>query len=185
MKRAMIALLLLTIAAQGQQMSLPPQKSLPPSMPGTVTLTLGEYNRLLDLAARKPKPPEAAPLPYVLSRAAFRLRVEDESMIGTVEISGDVLQKGLTKVPLTTGLTIVEAQQSQKPLPLLQELSTHVAVVGGPGAFSVSLSVASALTVDAGRASFSLIIPAAASSTLSLDIPGNHADARVEPGLIT
>jgi len=185
MKRAMIALLLLTIAAQGQQMSLPPQKTLPPSMPGTVTLTLGEYNRLLDLAARKPKPPEAAPLPYVLSRAAFRLRVEDESMIGTVEISGDVLQKGLTKVPLTTGLTIVEAQQSQKPLPLLQELSTHVAVVGGPGAFSVSLSVASALTVDAGRASFSLIIPAAASSTLSLDIPGNHADARVEPGLIT
>ncbi|HKP84744.1 MAG TPA: carboxypeptidase-like regulatory domain-containing protein [Blastocatellia bacterium] len=185
MKRTLITILLLTVAAQGQQMSLPPQKALPQSMPGTVTLTLSEYNRLLDLAARKPKVPEAAPLPFVLSRAAFRLRVESESMVGALDIGGDVLQKGPTKVPLTTGLTIVEAQQSQKPLPLLQEGPAHVAVVNGPGAFSVSLSVASALTVDAGRASFTLPVPAATSAVLSLDIPGNHADAHVEPGLIT
>lgn len=185
MRKAMIALLLLAIAAQGQQMSLPPQRTLPQSMPGTVTLTLGEYNRLLDLAARKPKSPEAAPLPVVLSRAAFNLRVENESMAGTLDIQGDVLQKGPTKVPIANGLTIVEAQQSQKPLPLLQEGSAHVAIINGPGAFSVSLNIASAITVDAGRASFALPVPAATSSVLRLDIPGNHTDAHVEPGLIT
>ncbi|MEN3336054.1 MAG: hypothetical protein V7641_5419 [Blastocatellia bacterium] len=185
MRKLVIAFTLLAIVAQGQERSLPPQKVVPQSSPGTVTLTLTEYNRLLDLIARKPKQPEAAPQPYVLSRAAFKLRLENESVVGALDIDGDVLQKGLTKVSLITGLTILEAQPSPKPLPLLQEGSTTAAVVDGPGAFAVSLSVASAVTVDAGRASFIVPVPAAASSVLSLDIPGNHADVHVEPGLIT
>jgi hypothetical protein len=150
-----------------------------------VTLTLAEYNRLLDLAAHKPKPAEAAPLPYVLSRAAFKLRLENDSVLGALDIEGDVLQKGLTLVPLTTGLTITEAQPTPKPLPLLQEGAATATVIDGPGAFAVSLNVASALTVDAGRATFTVPVPAAASSVISLDIPGNHADIHVEPGLIT
>jgi carboxypeptidase family protein len=185
MRKLVIAFLLLSVVARGQEMSLPPQKVLPQSLPGTVTLTLAEYNRLLDLAARKPKPTEAPPLPFVLSRAAFKLRVESGSLVGALDVAGDVLQKGPTKVPLATGLIILEAGQSQKPLPLVQEGSTHAAVVSGPGSFSISLSIASALAIDVGRASFTVPVPAATSSVLSLDIPGNYADVHIEPGLIT
>jgi len=45
--------------------------------------------------------------------------------------------------------------------------------------------VASALHVEAGRATLVLAVPAASSSVLSLELPGNHANVRVEPGLIT
>jgi len=158
---------------------------LPPSSAGTVTLSLAEYNRLVELAARKPTAPDTVPLSFALSRAVFKLRVVDRSLLGTVDIDGALLQKGSVKVPLTTGLTILEATQSGSPLPLLQEGSTHAAILNGPGAFSVSLNVASALTVEAGRASFVVPVPPASSSLLSLDLPGSHANVRIEPGLIT
>jgi hypothetical protein len=41
------------------------------------------------------------------------------------------------------------------------------------------------LTIDAGRASFVLPVPAAGSSILSLELPGNHANVHVEPGIVT
>ena len=184
MKRTLITVLLLSMMAYGQQRSLPPEKVLP-GPAGTVTLSLAEYNRLVELAARKPKPAEAAPLPFIMSRAAFNLRIEKESAVGALDIDGEVLQKGATKVPLVSALTILDARQSQKPLPLLREGATHFGVLSGPGSFSVSLNVAAALTVDAGRAVLTLPVPAAGSGLLTLDIPGSHADARIEPGLIT
>ena len=186
MKGSVILLLILSTAAYSQQRSLPFDAAAPsPGSAGTVTLSLAEYNRLSELATHKPKAPEAAPLPFVLSRAAFKLRVEDQSLIGAVDIDGALLGKGSVKVPLATGLTILEARQSGNPLPLLQEGTTHAAILNGPGSFSVSLNIASALTVEAGRASFVLPVPPASSSLLSLDLPGSHANVRVEPGLIT
>jgi hypothetical protein len=184
MKRALIAILVLTIAAQGQERSLP-QRTLTQSLPGTVTLSLAEYNRLLELVARQPKPLEAVPMPFVLSRAAFKLRVENTNVTGALDLSGEVLRKGPTKIPLTNGLMILEAQQAQKPLPLLQEGATHSAVINGPGAFAVSLNVATPLVEDTGRTSFTIPASAATSLTLNLDIPNNPADVQVEPGLIT
>jgi hypothetical protein len=181
----LIVILLTAIAVNGQQRNPSTDRSIPPGQPGTVTLSLAEYNRLMELAAKKPKPPETAPLPFILSRAAFKLRVENESLLGTLDIEGDVLRKGQTKVPLVTGLTILEAQQQQKPLPLLQDGTTHAAVLNGPGPFSITMSVASPITADAGRASFTIPVPAAGSSLLSLDLSGNHANVRIEPGLIT
>jgi hypothetical protein len=184
MKRALIAILVLTIAAQGQERSLP-QRTLTQSLPGTVTLSLAEYNRLLELGAHQPKPLEAVPLPFVLSRATFKLRVESTNITGSLELNGEVLRKGPTKVPLTSGLMILDAQQSQKPMPLLQEGAAHSTIINGPGAFAVSLNIAAPLTEDTGRASFTIPASAATSSTLSLDIPGNPADVQIEPGLIT
>src|SRR5207247_99398 len=73
--------------------------------------------RLTELAARKPKANDAAPLPFVLSTASFKLRVEDSSLTGTVDIAGNVLDKGFVKVPLTTGLTLLEARQANNALP--------------------------------------------------------------------
>jgi Carboxypeptidase regulatory-like domain len=186
MKRTIILILALTMPTYGQQRNSTIDVALPaPGSAGTVTLLLTEYNRLVELAARKTKTPDVAPLPFVLSRAAFKLRVEDQSLLGTVDLDGALLQKGSVKVPLTTGLTILEAKQSGNPLPLLQEGSTHAAILSGPGPFAASLNVASALTIEAGRASFIVPVPAASSSVLTLDIPGSHANVRIEPGLVT
>lgn len=193
MKRSLFLILLLATAAYSQQRNLAVDAAIPTPVPapgptfsgGSVTLTLAEYNRLMELALRKPKTDAAAPLPFVLSRAAFKLRVEDQSLLGSVDIDGNVLEKGSIKVPLTTGLTILEAQQAGKPLPLLQQQSIHATVINGPGPFAVSLSLAAALTVEAGRASFIVPVPPASSSLLTLDLPGSHANVRIEPGIIT
>ncbi len=186
-RKATIVLILFFItAAYGQYRTVPVDAALPaPGSAGTVTLSLSEYNRLVELSSRPAKTPEGAPLPYVLSRAAFKLRVQDGSLLGSVEIDGNLLEKGSVKAPLTTGLTILEARQAGSHLPLLQEGAGHAAILNGPGPFAVSLSVASALTIEAGRASFTLPVPAASSSLLTLELPGDHANVRVEPGLVT
>lgn len=188
MKRAIVLILMLAIGVCGQQRDLRSTMSLPaptPGSAGTVTVSLTEYNRLTELATKKPRKSDAPPVAFVLSRVVFKLRVENQTVAGTVEIDGSVLEKGPTKVPLTTGLTVLEAKQAGNTLPLMQEGQTHAAILNGPGNFSVSLSVASALTVEAGRASLVLPVPAASSSILSLELPGSHANVRVEPGLIT
>jgi hypothetical protein len=186
MKAALILILLLTINAYGQHRNSPVDTALPaPGGTGTVTLSLAEYDRLVELASRKPKLEDTAPLPFVLSRAAFKLKLVNQTLVGTVEIDGSLLQNGNVKAPLTTGLTILEAKQAGNPLPLLQEGPAHAAILNGPGPFAVSLGIASGLTIDAGRASFILPVPLASTSLLTLELPGNHANVRVEPGLVT
>ena len=186
MKRTILLLLVLATAVYGQHRDSRSGTALPlPTASGTVTLSLAEYNRLTELAALKPKTPEAAPLPFVLSRAAFKLRVEGQALTGALDIDGSVLEKGSVRVPLTNGLTILEAKQANSPLPLLQEGRLHSAILNGPGTFAVTLNIASALTTEAGRASFTVQVPATSSSLLALDLPGNHANVRIEPGLIT
>lgn len=186
MKAAVILILILSITSYGQQRNSTSAVPLPTTgTPGTVTLSLSEYNRLVDLATRKAKSPDMAPLPFVLTRAVFRLRVENQTLLGTVSIDGASLTKGPVKTPLMTGLTVLEADQSGNPLPLLLEGSSHAAIFNGPGPFAVSLGVATPLTIDAGRASFTLPVPLVGSSLLSLELPGNHANVHVEPGLVT
>src|SRR5262245_34344149 len=126
MKRTIILLAMLATAASGQTRNSRTELSIPaPGSTGTVTLSLAEYNRLSELAARKPKAIEAAPLPFVLSSATFKMRVEAQSLAGVVEIAGSVLEKGSVKVPLTSGLTVLEANQGTGPLPLLLEGTTE------------------------------------------------------------
>ena len=186
MKRTILLMLIMALGVSAQQRDLRSSMPLPaPSSAGTVTLSLAEYNRLSELAAKKPKQTDAPPLPYVLNHSAFKLRVEDQSVVGSVEMTGEVLTNGSAKVPLTTGLTILEAKQAGSPLPLMQEEQTHSAILRGPAAFAVSLDIASQLTVEAGRASIVFPVPSASSSVLSLDLPGNHANVRVEPGIVT
>jgi hypothetical protein len=184
--RALILILLITVVAAGQVRNTTISAPLPaPGTAGTVTLSLSEYNRLVELATRKGTTPDEVPLPYVLSHAVFKLRVENQTLVGTVDIDGSLLAKGAVKTPLTTALTILEAKQAGNPLPLLQEGPHHAAILNGPGPFAVSLGVAAPLAIEAGRASFMLAVPLASSSTLTLELPGNHANVRVEPGLVT
>jgi hypothetical protein len=184
--KPLILILLMTIVAAGQQRNTTASTPLPaPSGPGTVTLSLNEYNRLVELSSRKDKTADTAPMPFVLSRAAFKLRVENQTLVGTVDMDVSLLEKGPVKIPLTTGLTILDARQSGNPLPLLREESLHAAILPGPGSFAISLGVAAPLTIEAGRASFNLPVPLASSALLSLELPGNHANVRIEPGLVT
>ena len=143
MRNSVILILLLTITTFGQQRNSTSDVPLPTaSTSGTVTLSLREYNRLVELSARKTSSPDAAPLPFVLTRAVFKLRVEDQTLQGTVTIDGATLAKGPVKAPLLTGLTILQAEQAGNPLPLLLEGSSHAAILNGPGPFAVSLGVA-------------------------------------------
>ena len=186
MKRTIILFLILAGSVYGQTRNSRTEAIVPaPTSTGTVTLSLAEFNRLTELASHQPKSAEGAPLPFVLSTATFKLRVEDQSLTGTVDIAGSVLEKGSVKVPLVSGLTILEARQANIPLPLMLDGTTQTAILSGPDQFSVSLSVASPLTLEAGRASFTIPVPNASASLLTLDLPGNHANVRIEPGLVT
>lgn len=59
-----------------------------------------------------------------------------------------------------------------------------MAVLPGPGEFSVTLDAGLAVSVEAGRASLSLPVPAAGAARLTLTIPGDHTAVNLSPGLI-
>jgi hypothetical protein len=159
--------------------------NLPLPTSGNVTLTLTEYDRLVDLAGKAAKKHEMPPIPYTLKRADLKLHVSNQAVVGTVQLDGEVFGKGAAKVPLTSGLTIFNARQEGRMLPLLEEGSTATAVLPGPAEFSVALDAGLPLGIEAGRASFNLPVPAAGSVRLTLVIPGDHTNVRISPGLIT
>ena len=152
---------------------------------GGVTLPLDEYNRLLELASKPPRKPETPPQNYSIQCAELKFRVENQSVLGAVQLEGEVFKKGVTKVPLTTGMTTFDARQANKGVPLQQENGTQTAVLSGPTDFSIELNVGLPLRIEAGRASFSLPAPAAGSVRLALTIPGEHTFVNISPGLIT
>src|SRR5450755_2771341 len=183
MKKTIFAsVLILAVAA----LAVAQQKNaLPLPDSGNVTLPLDEYNRLVELASKPVKKPDTPPLPYSIKRAELKLRVENESVRGTVQLEGEVFKKGVTKVPLTSSLTILDAKQENKALPLEQENGMQTAVLTGPSEFSITLNAGLPLRIEAGRASLSLPVPAAGSVQLSLVLPGENTYANISPGLIT
>jgi hypothetical protein len=181
MKTVWLVLLLIGSAAAVAQ----EKNTLPQPDPGNVTLTLDEYNRLSELASKPSKRPDLPPQPYSLKRAELKLKVDSETVLGTIQLQGEVLKKGVVKVPLATGMTILDAHQEAKGLPLQLEHGTQTAVLSGPAEFSVTLDAALPLRIDAGRASVNLPVPLAGSATLTLTIPGEHTAVNISPGLIT
>ena len=167
MKNILVVLLLCCVCA-APVLAAQEKSTLPLPDSGNVTLTLDEYNRLVELAAKPPKKPDLAPLPYSLKHADVKLRIENDGVRGTVQLEGEVFRKGVSKVPLTTGMTVLDAHQNGKGLPLLQENGTHMALLTGPGEFSVALDTGLPLRIEAGRASFSLPAPAAGSVQLAV-----------------
>jgi hypothetical protein len=167
-------------AAAADDVALPPIPAL-----GNVTLPLDEYNRLLELASKPARKLDAPPVPYTMKRADLKFRVANESVQGTVHLQGEILHKGGTKIPLTSGMAIFDARQEGKGLPLELENGTHTAVLSGPADFAVTLDAGLPLSIEAGRASFSLPVPSASSVRLALAVPGDHTNVRISPGLIT
>src|SRR5579859_5222440 len=181
MKKLLAVLMIFsTYAMAGENTALP----LPTT--GNVTLPLAEYNRLVQLAEKSSKIYETPPpVAYALKRAELKLRVANESVTGSAQIDGEVFTDAAAKVPLTSGLTILNAHQQGKLLPLEQDGSTSTAILPGLSEFSVGLDIGLPLAIEAGRASFTLPVPAAGSVRLSLAIPGDHSIFRISPGLIT
>src|SRR6267142_1885120 len=160
--------------------------ALPPvPASGNVTLPLDEYNHLLELASRPFRKTDTPPVPYSVKRADLKFHISDESAQGTIQLQGEILHKGATKVPLTTGMAVLDVCQEGKSLPLALENGTHTAVLNGPSEFSVTLDAGLPLNIEAGRASFSLPAPLAGSVRFALVVPGDHTNVRVSPGLIT
>jgi len=180
-KRVLIALLFASAAAVSAQERM----IAPPPPTGNVTLPLEEYNRLLALANKPPKKTDAPPLNYVIKRAELKLRVPGVTVLGTVQLDGETFTKGSIKVPLVTGMTVLDARLENKPLPLQSEGPAHTAVLPGASDFAVTLEAGLPLAIDAGRASFNLPVPAASSARLTLAVPGEHTNVRISSGIIT
>ena len=174
-------LILVTVAMFAQ-----PQKSpLPLPDSGDVTLPLDEYNKLLELASRRVKKPDVAPQNFSIKCADLKFRVDGSSVVGSVQLEGEVFKKGVIKVPLVKGMTTFDAKQDGKGVPLQQENGTQIAILNGPADFVITLNAGLPLRIDAGRASFSLPAPTSSSAQLTLVVPGEHTFVNISPGLIT
>ena len=180
MKKLLAILMIFSVYAMAGENAV-----LPLPTTGNVTLPLNEYNRLVELAGKASKVYETPPVSYALKRADLKLRVANDTVTGSLQIDGEVFTGAAAKVPLTTGLTILNARQQGKVLPLEQEGAISTAILPGASEFSVGLDVGMPLGIEAGRASFSLPVPAAGSVRLSLVIPGDHSMVHISPGLIT
>ena len=186
MKKIILAAALLMSVPAFTQNTFAQDKVAPPvPQAGNVTLPLEEYNRLLELANKSPRHVESAPLPYTIKRGDLKLRVSTETVMGTVQLQGETFNKGETKVALTSGMTILDARQEGRSLPLEQEAGTQTAILAGPAEFSVVLDAGLPLNIETGRASFSLPVPSAGSVRLTLEVPGDHTNVKLSPGLIT
>jgi hypothetical protein len=155
---------------------------LPPS--GNVTLPLDEYNKLVERAALPPQRPDVPPVPYVIKSANLDLKVGD-LVSGKILLEGEVLAKGEHKVPLVSGMIVVEANQNGRELPVEQDGATHAAVLAGASDFAVTLETVLPLTIETGRASFILPVPACGAARLTLTVPGDQTQVNLSPGLIT
>lgn len=186
MKKFTLAVAFLVSVPAFAQDTFAQDKIVPPvPQAGNVTLPLEEYNRLLELANKSPRRVESAPLPYTIKRGDLKLRVANETVMGTVQLQGETFNKGETKVALTSGMTILDARQEGKGLPLEQEGGTQTAILAGPAEFSVVLDTGLPLNIETGRASFNLPVPSAGSVRLTLEVPGDHTNVKLSPGLIT
>ena len=175
-----VVTLVLALPGFAQQKADAPQPA-----PGNVTLSLDEYNRLLALANRPGKKSEAPPLPYLLKHAELKLRVVKDDVLGSIQFEGETLSANTTKVPLISGTTVLDARHGAKPLPLLLENGTHTAILPGESEFSVTLDTGLPISVETGRASFSLPVPSAGSVRLSLSVPGERTNVQLNHGIIT
>ena len=178
--RTSIVLLMLAMCGSASA-----QQVMRPAAERSVTLSLGEYNRLIDLANRPPTGSPAAPNSAVVASADLRVRVDRDNARGVFTLAGDVLNAGVTRVGLLSGATLIDANAAGRPLPLIADGNALAALIPGPGQFGVSLEWGAPLTYRPGRASFMLPVPQAGSARSVIDLPGEQADVHLSAGLIT
>ena len=180
--RTLATTLVFSIAAHSAA-AQPPAR--PTELPRSVTMTLAEYNRLLDLAARAPVGAAPAPVAAIVASADLKVTVDRETARGVFNVSGQVLQSGVSRVTLLQGATLVDANAGGRPVPLLADGQTVTALITGPSPFALTLEWGGPLVFRPGRASFLLPVPQAGAARATIDLPGEQADVRLSTGLIT
>ena len=170
---------------RGVASAQPPAVRLPQGPAGTVTLPVADYDRLLDRAAQPAAAIDTPPVAAIVSRGFLKARVDNGLVRGTLQLDGEVFQRGAAKVPLVGATTLLDARAGGATLPLLNEGDRYWAIFTGPAPFSATLDWAAALSAVPGRASLTLPQPAAGSVSATIDLPGDPAEIRVEPGLMT
>lgn len=153
-----------------------------PGAPGTVTLPLGEYDRLVARAAHPPDLPERAPVAAVLASATLALRVDGRAVRGTMDLAGEAFRPG--PVRLFDGQGLLDATQAGRPVPLRMDGNAPHAIFTQPGPFALTLSWAAPVAAEPGRASFVVPVPPAGTARATVDLPGPDLDARVAPGAV-
>src|SRR5919198_1167272 len=88
--------------------------------PGTVTMPLEEYNKLIEIANQPARRPEQPPVPFAIKRAHLDLQAGTESVSGDIQFDGEVFARGVMRVPLLSGMTVTDAHQKDRELPLEQ-----------------------------------------------------------------
>jgi hypothetical protein len=179
-KLLILPVLLLATALFAQE-----KRALPIPASGDVTLPLEEYNKLIELAKKPVIKPEPPLIPYAIRNAELKLRVTSDSVLGTIQCDGEIFAKGITRIPLLSAPAILEARQAGKAIPLERQGGMQTAILSGPAEFSLLLDTGIPLNIETGRASFNLPIPMAGSVRLTLEMPGEHANVNISPGLIT
>src|SRR6476661_8056469 len=174
-------LVMLGVAQNARAQVAAPPNSQPPR---SVTLTLAEYNRLLDLGTRPTAAPPAAPVAAVLSNAEMTVRVEGSAATGTFTLAGQVLRPGMNRVTLLSDATVMDANADGRPLPLLVDGRSHQALLSGPGPFAATLEWGSPVIFAPGRASFTLPVPPAGAAHATIEVPGEQADVHLSAGSI-
>jgi len=157
---------------------------IPAGAAGTVTLSRAEYDRLLDLSNARRSGGDVAPIGAALTRADIRVRVTGTSARATMQVDGEAFRAGLSKVTLIRNATLLDVRMDNRPLPVVADGASHVALVNGPSTFSATLEVGAPIAYAPGRASFVLPVPNAGSATATIDVPGEQADVHVLGGLI-
>jgi Carboxypeptidase regulatory-like domain len=175
---AFAALVLIPTVALAQDASRPLGAA------GTVTLSRTEYDRLLDLANRKPSPPDVPPVAAALTRADISVRIDGPVARATMLVEGQVFRSGVVKVPLINGATLLDARAENRPLPVVAEGDLHVAFLPGPTTFAATLEVGTPLSFTPGRGTFVLPVPIAGTATAVITVPGDQTDIHLSRGIV-
>jgi hypothetical protein len=179
--------------------------------PNIVTISLAEYNRLIDRAANPAVPVPVPPTGAFVSQADLALRVDNELLRGTITLQGEVLRDGPTAVPLLSGGTLIRARLLQEPrtaatsapgsargsaagaaqraapgagVPILQQSGIFHAVLPS-GAFTLQIEWAGAIVTEPGRASAQLPQLGAGTIRATIDAPGEGSDLTIDRALVT
>ena len=185
--RAIILRLMLTACASLLLSPVSFAQTPPVAPPGSVTLPLVDYDKLVDRAAHPPAPAERPPVAAVVARADLQVRVSAAGVHGTATLQGEVLSEGRVRVPLvdrTPTIALLDAQQAGAPVPIVTEGGTMSAILSGRGPFTLTLAFGSDVTSEPGRAS--ALLPAMWAGTVraTIEAPGDNADVRVAEALI-
>src|SRR6185295_18858698 len=95
-------------------------QGVPQGAAGTVTMSRTEYDRMLDLAGRKPAGVDTTPA-AALTKADLRVRVAGPSARATMQVDGEVFRAGVAKVMLIRNATLLDARMDSRPLPVIAE----------------------------------------------------------------